>query len=234
MLRHIKTGTFLLSIVYLILGLMLLVMPETSLLWICYAFGAVVLLTGVVCLVQYARLHGKGFAAPFLLVGGVITGALGIFTLLRPQTVASILPIVFGIFILVDGFNRIASGVELAKQKGHKWWVLVLLGVLSLALGFLLIWRPFDIAVSMVMVCGALLVVEGALNLGCVLYAAMELAALERVARSALNATLAAAGELLDEVEEEQAARDSIVYEAESTEVLPEETDPSEGEDRSL
>lgn len=229
MLRHMKTGTFLLSIAYLLLGLLLLIMPETSLLWICYAFGAVVLLTGVVCLLQYARLHGRGFAAPFLLVGGVITGALGIFTLLRPQAVASILPIVFGIFILVDGCNRIASGVELARQKGHKWWVLVLLGILSLVLGVVLIWRPFDIAVSMVMLCGVLLVVEGALNLGCVLYAAMELAALERAARSALNATLAAAGEVLDEVEAEQAARDAVVYEAESTEVLP-APDDSQGE----
>lgn len=229
MLRHIKTGTFLLSIVYLVLGLLLLIMPETSLLWICYAFGAVVLLTGVVCLIQYARLHGHGFAAPFLLVSGVITIALGIFTLLRPEVVASVLPIVFGIFILVDGCNRIASGIELARQKGHKWWVLVLLGVFSIAVGIFLIWRPFEIAVSLVMLCGVLLVVEGALNLGCVLYAAMELAALERAARSALNATLAAAGEILDEAEAEQAARDAIVYEAESTEVLP-DPDESQGE----
>lgn len=221
MLRHIKTGTFLLSIVYLLLGILLLIMPQTSLLWICYAFGAVVLLTGVICLIQYARLHGKGFSAPFFLIGGVITGALGIFALVQPETVASILPVVFGIFILVDGCNRVASGLELARQKGHKWWVLVLLGVLSLALGVFLLWRPFEFAVSMVMLCGVLLVVEGALNLGCTLYAAMELAALERAAQSALNATLAAAGEFLDEMEQAQAAQESIVYEAESRE-LPE------------
>ncbi|WP_204652511.1 hypothetical protein, partial [Gemmiger formicilis] len=38
---------------------------------ICYAFGAVVLLTGVVCLIQYVRVRGSGFTAPFLLVGGI-------------------------------------------------------------------------------------------------------------------------------------------------------------------
>ena len=52
MLRYIKTGMMLLSIAYIVIGMMLLVMPQTSLLWICYAFGAVVLITGIVCLVQ--------------------------------------------------------------------------------------------------------------------------------------------------------------------------------------
>lgn len=54
-----------LSIAFIALGLLLLVMPQTSLLWICYAFGAVVLITGIVCLIQYARIRGSGFSAPF-------------------------------------------------------------------------------------------------------------------------------------------------------------------------
>ena len=123
MLRYIKSGMMLLSIAYIIIGMMLLIMPQTSLLWICYAFGAVVLVTGIVCLIQYARIRGTGFTAPFMLVGGVITAGLGIFTLAKPQVVASFLPIVFGIFILVDGLSRVGTAIDLAKRKGQKWWV---------------------------------------------------------------------------------------------------------------
>ena len=192
MLRYIKSGMMLLSIAYIIIGMMLLIMPQTSLLWICYAFGAVVLVTGIVCLIQYARIRGTGFTAPFMLVGGVITAGLGIFTLAKPQVVASFLPIVFGIFILVDGLSRVGTAIDLAKRKGQKWWVLLLLSVVSVALGVLLVLHPFDAAVSVVMVCGILLIVEGALNLGCVLYAAMELRTLERMANAAANAALSA------------------------------------------
>ena len=84
MLRYVKSGMMLMSIAYIVLGLMLLIMPETSLLWICYAFGVVVLITGIVCLIQYARIRGTGFTAPFMLVGGVITAGLGLFTLAKP------------------------------------------------------------------------------------------------------------------------------------------------------
>ena len=220
MLRYMKTGTFLLSIAYVVLGVLLLVMPETSLLWICYAFGAVVLLTGAVCLVQYARIRGTGFAAPFMLVGGVITGALGVFTLLKPAVVASFLPVVFGLFIVVDGLNRIGSGISLAKQQGRRWWVLLLLGVLSIALGLFLILRPLDIALSVVMLCGILLIVEGVLNLACLIYAAMELSALARVAQSAINASLSEAGDLLDSEEEllRREADPPVVIDAQFTE----------------
>lgn len=231
MLRYTKSGMMLLSIAYIIIGMMLLIMPQTSLLWICYAFGAVVLVTGIVCLIQYARIRGTGFTAPFMLVGGVITAGLGIFTLAKPQVVASFLPAVFGIFILVDGLSRVGTAIDLAKHKGQKWWVLLLLSVVSVALGVLLVLHPFDAAVSVVMVCGILLIVEGALNLGCVLYAAMELRTLDRMASAAANAALSALGDALDEAEAAADTADTgsiapegpVVYNAESKDVSDEE-----------
>lgn len=222
MLRYVKSGMMLLSIAYIVIGMMLLIMPQTSLLWICYAFGAVVLITGIVCLIQYARIRGTGFTAPFMLVGGVITAGLGIFTLAKPQVVASFLPIVFGIFIVVDGLSRIGSAIDLAKRRGQKWWVLLLLSIVSVALGILLVLHPFGAAVSVVMVCGILLIVEGAMNLGCILYAAMELRTLDRMATAAANAAMSAIGDALDEAEAAESGipmDGPVVYNAESKDV---------------
>ena len=218
MLRYVKAGV-LPSLAFLVLGVLLLVMPQTSLLWICYAFGAVVLVTGIVCLIQYARVRGSGFAAPFLLVGGVITAALGRLTLAQPPTVASFLPVVFGLFILVEGCSRIGAALDLARRKADKWWVLLLLSLLSIALGLLLLFDPFEAAVSAVMLCGVLLIVEGALSLACALYAAMELRALDRMADAAMTATLQALGDLADEEDAPDAPAGEIVYDAESTDV---------------
>ena len=64
MLRYVKNGMLLLSVAYIVIGMLLLIMPETSLLWICNIFGVVVLVTGIVCLIQYARIRGTGFTAP--------------------------------------------------------------------------------------------------------------------------------------------------------------------------
>ena len=167
----------------------------------------------------------------FMLVGGVITAGLGLFTLAKPQVVASFLPVVFGIFIVVDGCSRIGSAIDLAKRKGEKWWMLLLFSIVSIALGALLIWHPFGAAVSVVMLCGILLIVEGALNLGCILYAAMELRTLDRMANAAVNATLTALGDALDEAEaagtdivDVTQDGEPVVYDAESTDVSGEDS----------
>ena len=47
MLRYVKNGMLLLSVAYIVIGMLLLIMPETSLLWICNIFGVVVLVTGM-------------------------------------------------------------------------------------------------------------------------------------------------------------------------------------------
>ena len=208
MLRYVKNGMLLLSVAYIVIGMLLLIMPETSLLWICNIFGVVVLVTGIVCLIQYARIRGTGFTAPFMLA--------------KPQVVTSFLPIVFGIFIVVDGLSRIGTAIDLAKRKGQKWWLLLLFSIVSVALGVLLVLHPFDAAVSVVMLCGILLIAEGALNLGCILYAAMELRTLDRMASAAANAALGAIGDALDEAEaaERDVGSDGpVVYDAESKDV---------------
>ena len=169
---------------------------------------------------------GMAAVAGAMLVGGVITAGLGLFTLAKPQVVASFLPVVFGIFIVVDGCSRIGSAIDLAKRKGEKWWMLLLFSIVSIALDALLIWHPFGAAVSVVMLCGILLIVEGALNLGCILYAAMELRTLDRMANAAVNATLTALGDALDEAEaaESGISMDGpVVYNAESKDVSDEE-----------
>ena len=224
MLRYIKNGMLFLSVLFIVLGVLLLVMPQTSLLWICYAFGAVVLITGIFCLIQYARVRVSGLAAPFLLVAGVITAGLGLFALAKPEVVASFLPVVFGLFILMDGCSRIGTAIDLARHRGEKWWLLLLLSLLSIALGILLLADPFGAAVSVVMLCGVLLIVEGVINLSCVVYAAMELRALDRMANAAETAALNALGEMMDAEDAAEAAalnadHEGVVYNAESTEV---------------
>ena len=111
--------------------------------------------------------------------------------------------------------NYLGQGAWLAV-----WRAVIAVGVA--VLGVLLVLHPFDAAVSAVMLCGILLIAEGALNLGCILYAAMELRTLDRMASAAANAALGAIGDALDEAEaaERDVGSDGpVVYDAESKDV---------------
>ena len=121
----------------------------------------------------------------FTLAGGVVTLALGLFALLRPDFVQWVLPVVFGVFLLVDGAAREQSAWQLVRRKGQRWWVLFVLGFVTGIAGTLLILQPFsDWPVDSIWLSGLLLIIEGVLNAGCTLYTALLLHDLDKAAEA--------------------------------------------------
>lgn len=174
-----------LSVLYFVLGLALLAAPAASLPWVCAGFGLLIALTGARSLWRYSRNKEKGLAAWFTLAGGVVTLALGLFALLRPDFVQWVLPVVFGVFLLVDGAAREQSAWALVRRKGQRWWVLFVLGFVTGIAGTLLILQPFsDWPVDSIWLSGLLLIIEGVLNAGCTLYTALLLHDLDKAAES--------------------------------------------------
>lgn len=232
MLRHIKPGMLVFSVLYILLGLLLLLAPQAVADVFCIALGLLVVLCGLQSLYGYFKKDNGSIRAAVSLLLSLPTIALGMWALLctvqSAMTFEWLLPLLFGLMLLVDGVVRAQSSFALAKRKGQKWWMLLLLSIVSVGLGVLLLLHPFDAAVSVVMLCGILLIVEGALNLGCVLYAAMELRTLDRMANAAVNAAMSAIGDALDEAEAAESGSmstdpDTVVYDAESKDVSDEE-----------
>lgn len=185
MLHHLRTGMLVLSVLYFVLGLALLAAPAASLPWVCAGFGLLIALTGARSLWRYSRNKEKGLAAWFTLAGGVVTLALGLFALLRPDFVQWVLPVVFGVFLLVDGAAREQSAWQLVRRKGQRWWVLLLLGFVTGIAGILLILQPFSHwPVDSIWLSGLLLIIEGVLNAGCTLYTALLLHDLDKAAEA--------------------------------------------------
>lgn len=185
MLHHLRTGMLVLSVLYFVLGLALLAAPAASLPWVCAGFGLLIALTGARSLWRYSRNKEKGLGAWFTLAGGIVTLALGLFSLLRPDFVQWVLPVVFGVFLLVDGAAREQSAWALVRRKGQRWWVLFVLGFVTGIAGTLLILQPFsDWPVDFIWLSGLLLIIEGVLNAGCTLYTALLLHDLDKAAEA--------------------------------------------------
>lgn len=186
MLRHIKPGMLLFSILSIVLGLALLLLPELTVSVLCYALGGLVILCGLASLIHY--FSGKsGIRGVAGLVLGLPTVTVGVWALLRAAEDASVfewaLPLLFGLMLAADGAARVQSAFGLAKRKGQKWWVVLLLGLVSLALGVLLAASQVlnSRHVDLVLLSGIFLLGEGILNLCCTIYIAMEFHALDRV-----------------------------------------------------
>ena len=151
MVKKLKWNLILMSLLYVGLGIFLVMKPGTALNIVCYALGGVVLACAAVQLIRYFVVERGVFQSQLTLISGLICLALGVFLLLRSDIVVSILPIVFGLFVIFDAIGRVQNALDLRRCGYDSWKGFLLLPVLSVVLGVILI-------------------VEGAINLLSALY----------------------------------------------------------------
>ena len=101
--HNMKLSFLLAAVLYVILGLVLLIWPGVSATVFCYAFGGILLIYGMVAIVSFFLRDSWQGSFVFELFLGIVAAALGLLFLLRPVIVASVLPVILGLFIVVDG-----------------------------------------------------------------------------------------------------------------------------------
>lgn len=186
MFRHLKASMFVMQLVYLALGLALVFAPDMSARVLCYACGAALLAVGLLAVWRFAAARQERLLfAWFSLVYGVLFTVLGIFLMVQPDTVLTVLPAVFGVFVLLDSLGRIQNALELRRAGLVRWWGMLFFALLSVVLGVLILINPFAALTTTVRVIGAVLLIESVLGLACALYTSLVLRELEKAVRDA-------------------------------------------------
>lgn len=169
-MKNLKWNLLLTSLFYLLLGAFLLVRPGTALSVVCYALGGVVLACAIVQLIRYFTMEHSIWSSQLTLVFGLVCLGLGGFLILRSDIVIRVLPVVFGVFVVFDSLGRLQNALELRRCQYESWKGFMLLAVLSVVLGAVMIFNPFTTMQTLVMAIGAILIIEGAINLMSALY----------------------------------------------------------------
>lgn len=161
-LKKIKTNVVISALFCIALGVVLVIWPGMSIQIACMAIGAVLILGGISRLVNFIfRRDGSLFSQLNLFMGIIIT-LIGALILLQPAKVIVIIPILVGIIIILHGVNNLQQAVSLCKNQYDKWWVALLLGLVTVGFGILLICNPFQTIDTLVMFIGLFLIYDGA------------------------------------------------------------------------
>ena len=157
-------GQFVTSLIYLLLGLCLILMPVESVNAICkLVFGVLLLITGLYHVALYAM--EKANATVLDLFAGGILLVVGAFLFQNPQVVIRLLPVLLGTFILVDSIWTLKSAFR-QKKKGIESWKLILLeALIFIGLGIAMIVYRFSTVRLTTLFSGWVLLCNGVLDL---------------------------------------------------------------------
>lgn len=163
--KNMKVSFMLASILYIAFGVVLLLWPNTARDVICFAFGAVLLVYGAITIISFFVHESRSGVFRLELILGVVSAAVGILFLLKPELVVSILPVVLGVYVVIDGLLNVKRALELRDLSYRRWAVVLGLSLGSVALGAFLLIRPAFIAEVIIMVMGGILIYNGVSDL---------------------------------------------------------------------
>lgn len=164
-MKAAKISYIVMSALSCLLGAVLFVEPEISVLWLGRLLGIGMILFGIVKLVGYFSRDLFRLAFQYDLAFGVLLIALGMVALLSPNEAMSFLCVLLGITILADGLFKVQMSVDSKRFGLRRWWLVLLLAVLTCAIGVILIFRPGAGASVLTMLLGLSLFLDGVLNL---------------------------------------------------------------------
>ena len=99
------------SIIFAILGAVLIAKPEETVKVISYILGAGLIIVGIYQIVNYIKMNGQNDLYNYHLIYGVMTIVIGIITIIYSATIGSIFRIIIGIWIIYSSVVRASSSL---------------------------------------------------------------------------------------------------------------------------
>ena len=131
------------SIALAILGVLLFLYSEFVITSISYIVGGVLIAIGVISLLKFINSINKNTKNEMDIVYGIVTIILGIIVIANPKAIASIIPFILGVLMVISSSAKIQYSFDLKKRNSDLWLSTLIVSIITLVCGVLLIFNPF-------------------------------------------------------------------------------------------
>ncbi len=161
----IKTSSSIVSaLCYIIIGLFLVWKSEATIEVISYILGGFIIALSVCAFVRYWKMKEERMYR-FDIVYGIICLLVGLALIFNPHALASVIPLIIGIWITISSAFKVQFALQLKSYKSKMWLGNLIAGVILLLCGLILIFNPFAGAVVITKIIGIFLMIYALLDL---------------------------------------------------------------------
>ncbi len=159
--KKLRIAAYLSAVLTIALGGILVAWPMEVTGLICRILGVLLVIMGAVYIFGYF-VESRGMLS---ITGGLMFLLLGVWIFITPQSIATLVPIVIGVVLLVHSLRDFQMASE-AKQSGsERWGLLFLLALLNCVFGVICICDSFGVVSLAVRMLGIALVYDGISNM---------------------------------------------------------------------
>ena len=146
------------------LGLLLFFQSEATIVAISYIIGGILVALGVLAIIKFIQGTNKEGKNELEIVYGVVTVILGTLIIKNPEAIASIIPLILGVAIIISSATKLQYAFELKANSNKLWKATMLVSIISTLCGVILLFNPFKGAVVFTKVVGLFIIIYAVLD----------------------------------------------------------------------
>ncbi len=144
-----------------LLGLVLLIWPGTTMRIVCTLLGGMLLIYGLTQIVIYLINKERTMISQGMMVFGIVLAVIGVWILMQPDMIIMAVPVIVGVLIVIHGVHNVVQAVALKRDGYDRWWLALMFAALTVVLGGILVYNPFEVAETVVRFIGLFLIYDG-------------------------------------------------------------------------
>lgn len=161
-LKQIKADYLLSSILCILLGVIFVIFKGGVIDMIGTVLAVAMIAIGVIYLGSFfLSIMTNGVSV----VMGILVLAVGIWFLIQPSFVVSLIPIIIGVVLLFHGIRGVMEAVSAKKFGYERWAVSLILAIICLVCGIVCVFCPLGVMEKAIMLIGIVLIFNGVTNI---------------------------------------------------------------------
>jgi uncharacterized membrane protein HdeD (DUF308 family) len=146
------------GLITLLLGILVVIDPSSSVVFVAVLVGIEFVFSGIFRLVASFTAEAEGHRIWWVLLG-IVSIVVGVFLIRHIGVTISILPIVVGIFWIIQGVMELFAAIANKEMRSRGWTAFM--GIVGLIAGIVVVSWPIQSIVTLAWVLGIFLVVYG-------------------------------------------------------------------------
>ena len=149
----------------IMLGLILVFVPGLATNVLFNVIGIACIVIGAAYVIRYFRLSAQEAVFSRDMASGLGFIVVGILVCIFKNLLVSLLPVLFGLVMLVGGVSKIQFTLGFWRMNVGRWYWELICAAISVVLGLLILMRPFSTAILLMRVIGISLIVESVMDI---------------------------------------------------------------------
>lgn len=151
------------SLLFIFAGIFLLLQPETAINIVCYVLGIILISWGAISVIQFYSDKTSTNYLSINFIFGAFVFIFGIIILIKPSIIASIIPLLLGVWMVINGVTKLSYSLTIHKVSNAT--ISIVGSILIILFGILLIFNPFEGAKGLVQIIGISFIIYSVMDL---------------------------------------------------------------------